>query len=47
MGDNYEQRTIITKNKRDEGKLQRWVVSPVKRLASFEVKDKKRDRVEA
>ena len=47
MSDNYEQRTVIVKNKRDEGKIKRWVVTPMQKLASFEVKDSKKDRVSA
>ena len=47
MSDNYEQRTVIVKNKRDEGKVKRWVVNPVMKVASFEVKDPKKDRVSA
>ena len=47
MPDEFEQRTMIVKHKRDEGKLKRWVVNPVKKLASWETKDTKRARVEA
>ena len=45
--EHYQTRTVITKNKRDEGKIKRWVVNPVMKVASFEVKDSKKDRVSA
>ena len=47
MSDNYEQRTVIVKNKRDDGKLKRWVVNPVMKVAEFKVKDPKKDRLTA
>ena len=49
MSDNphYVQRTEIVKVKKDEGKIKRWVVNPVVKLAQWEVKDSKKSRVEA
>ena len=43
----YSTRTVIVKNKKDEGKLKRWVVQPMKKLAEWKVEDPKRSRVEA
>ena len=43
----YVQRTEIVKVKRDENKLKRWVVNPVKNLMTWEIKDSKKDRVSA
>ena len=43
-----EQRFItVTKHKKEEGKLKRFVVNPIKGLASWEIKDKKKDRLTA
>jgi hypothetical protein len=48
MGDDhYVQRTEIVKTKRDQNKLQRWVVTPMKNLMQWEIKDSKKDRVSA
>jgi hypothetical protein len=50
MGDGYEEKRLITvtKSKKDEGKLKRFVVTPMKNLMSWEIKDsKKKERVTA
>ena len=47
MPDEFEQRTVVVKHKKDEGKLKRWILNPVGRFASWEVKDKKKDRMSA
>ena len=48
MGDDkYEQRTVIVKHRKDEGKVKRWVVNPIEKIAKWEVKDSKQKRVSA
>ncbi|MDE1824357.1 MAG: hypothetical protein KGH74_03590 [Candidatus Micrarchaeota archaeon] len=43
----YEQRTVIVKHKKDEGKIKRWIINPVERVAGIGGKDHKAKRVEA
>ena len=47
MSDGYEQRTVVVKHKKEEGKVKRWVVNPVLSVARWENKDSKKDRVSA
>lgn len=47
MADEYVQRTVIVKHKRDEGKVKRFVVNPVKRVLGSTTEDKKKERVAA
>jgi hypothetical protein len=49
MGDEntYVQRTVEVKHKKEGGKVNRWIVQPMKKLATWEVKDSKKSRVEA
>ena len=49
MADQYVQRTVVVKNRKDEGKIKRWVVTPLTNLAKWKIDDKqaKADRVSA
>lgn len=49
MGDDFkEQRFItVTKHKKEEGKLKRFIITPLKNLAEWEIKDPKKNRLTA
>ena len=49
LNPDYSERRIIVqdKHKKDEGKLRRFVVNPMRGLMNFEVKDKKKERLTA
>jgi len=44
--DQYVQRTVIVKRKKEEGKLKRFT-TPIRKLMEWEIKDPKKSRVEA
>lgn len=41
------ERHIVIKQKKDEGKVKRWIVNPVVKLAKWDMNDPKKDRVSA
>ena len=48
MADEYVQRTVQVKHKKDEGKIKRWVVNPIVGIAKWKVDEEpKRKRVSA